>query len=68
MFEDSFKAGKKGPTLQQVEASLAKAAKALEGRPVRVVRSWRQAGVYSVVYGVNGRNLDAKGLLAELKG
>ncbi|MER8882606.1 hypothetical protein [Mesorhizobium sp. M0816] len=72
-FEDSVKVPKpaKGAprgiiTEKQAEQSLALAAKAFGESRFGLLRSERRAGVISLVYGLNGRALDANGLAFEL--
>ncbi|RWB98865.1 MAG: hypothetical protein EOQ56_19210 [Mesorhizobium sp.] len=72
-FEDSIKVPKpaKGTprgiiTAKQAEQSLALAAKAFGESRFGLLRSERRAGVVSLVYGLNGRALDAKALAYEL--
>ncbi|MFK0687980.1 hypothetical protein ACFX5Q_07215 [Mesorhizobium sp. IMUNJ 23033] len=72
-FEDTIKVPRpaKGKTRgliteKQAEDSLALAAKAFDGATFGVLRSERGAGTVTVLYGLKGRALDAKGLAYEL--
>ncbi|QND67651.1 hypothetical protein HB777_29415 [Mesorhizobium loti] len=72
-FEDSIKVPKpaKGATRgsiteKQAAASLALAAKAFGESRFGLIRAERGRGAVSVLYGLNGRALDAKGLAYEL--
>ncbi|OWK18308.1 hypothetical protein AJ88_03765 [Mesorhizobium amorphae CCBAU 01583] len=72
-FEDSIKVPRpaKGKTRgliteKQAQASLTLAAKAFDGAAFGVLRTERGAHIVSVLYGLRGRALDAKGLAYEL--